>query len=172
MRATGNFSENTWVAGLTSMDVGRKWGIENNLLFYLGKVSYSFPSYADVIDYLTKENPKIIDAKNACLNKRGDLYIPRLSTTDFYDPEQYECPCIDHVHKNVWHEDIKKYENRNGQKKYPNYLLFNKEYSFAWNKKALYLNRGSIFNGNKKAAITSGSKHVGLQEFLNALTES
>jgi len=174
MRATGDFSENTWVAGLTSLNVGRKWGIENNLLFYLGKVSHSFLSYADVIEYINKENPKIIDAKNACLNKRGDLYIPRPGTTDFYDPEQYDSPCIDHVHsvKNVWHEDIKKYETQKGQKKYPNYILFNKEYSFTWNMKALHLTRGIKFTGNKKAAITSGSKHVNLQEFLNALMES
>ncbi|OQB73432.1 MAG: hypothetical protein BWX92_03353 [Deltaproteobacteria bacterium ADurb.Bin135] len=173
MRAKGDFSKDVWVAGISSLEVGRKWGIADNILFYLGKVKHSFQSYRELIDYFNVFNPQILHFKNACLNKRGDVYIPRKDATDYFDPNQYENPCLDHVHnkQNTWYYDVKKYISANGHLTYQKYLLFDENFSFAWNKKAIRLDRGCNFSGNKKAAITSGCKHVILQEFIGALKE-
>ncbi|MCD6571050.1 MAG: hypothetical protein J7L53_10150 [Deltaproteobacteria bacterium] len=169
MRATGDFHNNVWVAGLTGLEVARRSGTkDNNLLFYLGKVKHAFQHYGELIEYMKRERPGAIDAKNASYNIRGDLYIPKPAVKDYFDPRQYDSPHKNHVHKDNWQNDIN-YIYRNNLNKHAKYLLSDEEYSFAWSKKLVQMNRGFVFSSGKKAAITAGCKRVSLQNFLEAL---
>ncbi|HNY70027.1 MAG TPA: hypothetical protein PKH14_04495 [Syntrophorhabdus sp.] len=170
MRATSYFDQSTWVAGVVNLGVSQKLGLNNNLLFYLGKVKHIFHHYGELIDFLKKENPKAFLAKNACNNIRGDIFQPKRSARDFHDPEQYKYPCRDHVHNphDSWKEDIS-YFYRDNPNKRSKYLMFDEEKSFAWCREVIQIDRGKVYPNGRKVAITSGYKSVRMKDFLDIL---
>lgn len=94
-----------WVAGVTGAEAGP---LGKSHLFYLMRVKCAFASHRDLWVWLLAHAPGAARAKAADRNPLGDVYRPRDSGGDPYDPCAYVPPRPDHVHSagGAWREDV------------------------------------------------------------------
>jgi hypothetical protein len=145
-----------WVAGFTGLVAGGR----RNALVFLMRVGNAFRSHADcwrspALSDSTKE------AKAAHRNKFGDLFVPRGTSGDPFDPATYLPPRPGHDHADgcdcreasarahpVWHHDVRRY--RNGR---PAALLAGEvQGTFLWDRPMVF-RPGSIGKGHRTGEL-------------------
>jgi hypothetical protein len=94
-----------WIAGVTGAGTGEDG---RDHLFYLMRVGQAFGSQRDLWRWLSAHIPGAAQAKSAHRHWLGDVYRPKPSGTDPYNPDDYVPPCPHHVHiQHAWYrEDI------------------------------------------------------------------
>ncbi len=127
MRTFSNMQPGVWIAGFTSYRV-----MDQNWLFYLMRVSWTFESHRDFwfSDDVSGETKRV---KAADSDRFGDIYQPVGESGNPYSYRSYLEPCKKHVHRDsrLWHKDIR-YVTRYGRR--PALLVADPEYSFLWDR--------------------------------------
>jgi hypothetical protein len=142
-----------WIAGFTNMATGHG----ANFLVYLMRVSHAFESHSDL--WLSSNIPTTAkQAKAAHANRFGDIYKPRSTLTDPYDPRDYTPPHNDHVHAGRWQRDIA-YVGCSGR--YASLLVGDPDRSYLWNRPMLIY----------PFRLSRGQKKCGLDNLLAQLEQ-
>ncbi len=116
-----------WVAGFSGRGAtgdGRRY------LVYLMRVGQAFESQQELWSELEEHTRQ---GKSSASHRFGDLFQPRLSPSDPFNPQSYETPCESHVHleRNGWYRDIA-YTGRS--KRRPALLVGDPTQSFIWDR--------------------------------------
>ena len=150
MRTYPDVQPGVWVAGFTNSKV-----MGRNRLFYLMRVSEAFESHRAfwLSDSILEETK---NAKVADQDRFGDIYQPKVETSDPYSPSSYLEPCKNHVHcePGDWRKDIN-YRNRYGRR--PTLLVGDSEYSFLWDRPVITYpsNLSKLTQGQRKDTLTA-----------------
>jgi hypothetical protein len=122
-----------WIAGFANCS-GRTW------LFYLSKIERGYTSASEIWNAM---NPLEQKAKNARINRHGDLFEP---LTDFpkdqFDSTSYHPPLIGHDHRQNtkaegWRKDIEYYDKK--CQRHSVYLSTSPPKTFIWRSPMLYV---------------------------------
>ena len=125
MRSSRDVEEwpGAWIAGFASVSLNP---VEHmNQLAYLMKVVEAYPSQSHLWRALS---PAVREAKAADRDRLGDLYRPKDSLNDPFDPQCYEPPLPDHSHCYEWQHDIDSIDY--GRR--PALLVGDQKLSFLW----------------------------------------
>ncbi len=120
--------ENRWIAGFTTIGITPK---RVPHLFYLMKVQKTYTSQKEIYNNLPKH---IINKKNTKNNTFGDIYQPKPTIEDPYDPTHYCEPTKTHSHyrKCEWHKDISYKGKRHLM------IVGDPKQSYLWSKPLIY----------------------------------
>jgi hypothetical protein len=145
--------KDVWIAGFTGVNATED---HLNYLFYLMRVKDAFQSHKELWDWL---DPSIRKAKNARYNICGDIYEPKSSLRDPFNPSEYYLPIKNHVHEkdNVWHKDINYWNSKTRRR--PALLVGDPAFSFLWSQSEIYYNKCKSFR----------TKKFNMQEFIQSL---
>lgn len=152
MRTYPNIDQGTWIAGITSKNIGSNLG---NYIYYLARINETFNSHYELWEYFKKHAPNTLKLKSSVQNPLGDIFFPKNKTiNDMFDPDEYRKPIQGHSHQKNWHDDIKiRY------KKPSKLIVFDPKYSFVWKSPVIKINPNKLTQGQRrKDTIT---------EFLN-----
>lgn len=143
MRTFPKIDNGIWIAGITSKNIGSKFG---NYIFYLARIKKTFNSQYELWKYFKKHDSNTLQVKSSVNNPLGDIFIPKNKTIrDEFNPNEYKNPIEGHSHQNNWSDDIKvRY------KKPSKLLVFDPELSFVWNNPVIKLKPHKLTQGQRR----------------------
>lgn len=143
MRTYPKIDRGTWIAGITSKNIGGNIG---NYVFYLARIKETFYSHYELWEYFKKHAPSTLKLKNSINNPLGDIFFPKTKTIgDKFDPNEYHKPIKGHSHQKNWHDDIKIRYNKPSK-----LLVFDPEYSFVWNSPVIKMKPYKLTQGQRR----------------------
>lgn len=121
-----------WIAGFTGIGT---LSDHRNYLFYLMKVQKAFQSHKELWEWLP---PDVKKAKSSRYSICGDVFEPKSSLKDPFNPRDYHPPTKGHVHENEnkWYQDINYVNGKTGKRSA--LLVGDPSFSFLWTKPKLY----------------------------------
>ena len=146
LRTFPDIRPNTWIAGLTSLNLSKKIRFPS-LLFYLTRISHVYDTHAELWNNLTKKQRGI---KSASVNVLGDIYQPKSASINFdgLNSKNYEAPIPKHVHEPFYSNDINP-----GYKKTTKLIQGDFDLSFAWNKPKITWKGNPVGKGQRKLIL-------------------
>jgi hypothetical protein len=143
-----------WIAGFTSST--REFD-HKNWLVYLMQVGEAYSSHHDLAAALRRSGrERILKAKAAHLNPRGDIFVPKPSVgRNYYDPAHYYPPIPEHSHAGGhppgWFKDIY-YPSRESPR--AQLLVGDNDQSYVWTRPMIVRSAPKVLPiGNPKSLL-------------------
>lgn len=146
MRTFPDIKPNTWIAGLSSINISKKTKFPS-MLFYLTRISRVYDTQAELWNSLTEKQRSI---KSASANVLGDIYQPKSTNMNFdgLNSENYEPPIEGHDHKEWFENDIIM-----GYKKPSKMVQGDSNLSYVWNQPKISWKGNPLGKGQRKSTI-------------------